>query len=68
MAFLTAFQAAVKRLSDRVKGVTLWNDSKYRELSASVSKVASESKTVAVTGDRCCSSIGKFFRIAAERY
>lgn len=66
---LQIFQASVKKLSSGVgKASSIWNDSKFSELSASVSKVAAQSKQVMVTGERLCSSIDKFDRVANEKY
>ena len=66
---LQDFQAAVKKLSDGVgRASSLWSDAKYSELSSSVSHVATQSKDLMMSGDRCCSSIDKFDRIAAEKY
>ncbi len=66
---LQIFQASVKKLSSGVgKASTIWNDSKFSELSTSVSQVAAQSKQVMVTGERLCSSIDKFDRVANEKY
>ncbi len=63
------FQASVMKLSREIgKAAVLWNDSKYSELSSTISGIANISKDVIVAGDRCCSSIGKFEEIASERY
>lgn len=65
---LQIFQASVKKLSSGVgKASTIWNDSKFSELSTSVSQVAAQSKQVMVTGERLCSSIDKFDRVANEK-
>lgn len=66
---LQEFQAAVKKLGDGIgRASSLWSDAKYSELSSSVSGVAAQSKNLMVAGDRCCSSIDKFDKIAAEKY
>ena len=66
---LQIFQASVKKLSSGVgKASSIWNDSKFLELSASVGQVAVQSKQVMVSGERLCSSIVKFDRIANEKY
>lgn len=66
---LREFQAAVKKLSDGVgKASSLWRDAKFAQLSSSVGGVASQSKDFMVSGDRCCTSIDKFDKIAAEKY
>jgi len=66
---LQDFQAAVKKLSDGVgQASSLWKDVKFSELSSSVSYIATQSRDLMMSGDRCCSSIDKFDRIAAEKY
>lgn len=66
---MQGFQDAVKKLSAGVKQASsLWKDEKFSELSASVGEVANNSKEVMITGDRCCSSIEKFNKIAVENY
>lgn len=66
---LQLFQASVKKLSDGVgKASSLWKDQKFSELSSSVSQVAMQSKQVMMTGDRVCTSLDKFDKIAAENY
>lgn len=63
------FQASVKKLSAGVGAASsLWKDKKFSELSSSVAEIANQSKDVIVTGDRCCSSIDKFEKIASEKY
>lgn len=63
------FQASIKKLGAGVsKASSLWKDEKYAELSASVGDVANSSKAVMITGDRCCSSVDRFNKIAAEKY
>ena len=66
---MDVFQASVMKLSREIgKAATLWNDPKYAELSSSVSQIANASKNVIVAGDKCCSSITKMEKIAAEKY
>ena len=66
---LQIFQSSIKNLSAGIsRASSLWQDEKFSELSASISEVANNSKNVMVTGDRCCSTIDKFDRIAAEKY
>ena len=66
---MQVFQSSVKQLSAGIgRASSLWMDAKFSELSASVGEIASQSKDVIVTGDRCCSSIDKFDKIAAEKY
>ena len=63
------FQKAVQKLSSGVgKAASLWGDRKYSELSAAVRTVANMSKDVIVSGDRCCSAIDKFNKIASEQF
>lgn len=63
------FQASVKKLSAGVgTASSLWKDEKFSELSSSVAEIANQSKNVIVTGERCCSSIDKFEKIASEKY
>ena len=66
---MQSFQSAVKTLSDGIsKASSLWNDTKFIELSSSVGKIATQSKELMVSGERCCSSIDRFDKIAAEKY
>jgi len=66
---MQVFQSSVKQLSVGIgKASSLWMDAKFSELSVSVGEIAIQSKDVIVAGDRCCSSIDKFDRIAAEKY
>ncbi len=66
---LQDFKTAVRKLSDGIgRASSLWSDDKFSELSLSVSHVAAQSKDLMMSGDRCCSSIDMFDRIAAEKY
>lgn len=66
---LEAFQASVKTLSDGIQQASsLWRDTKFSELSASVSSIAKQSKELIVAGDRCCNAIDRFEAIAGEKY
>ena len=66
---LERFQSALKKLSSGVCSASnLWNDSKYAELSASVSRIANESKDFVNCGNVCCKSLAKFKKIAEEKY
>ncbi len=66
---LQEFQTAVKRLSEKIgQAASLWGDSKFSELNSSVGRVATQSKEVMVSGDRCCSAIDRFEKIATEKY
>ncbi len=63
------FQKSVMKLSGEIgKAATLWNDPQYADLSSSVSQIANASKNVIVAGDKCCNSISKMEKIAAEKY
>lgn len=63
------FQSSIKNLSTGInRASSLWKDEKFSELSASIGEVANNSKNVMVAGDRCCSSVDKFNKIAAEKY
>lgn len=62
------FQTSVKKLSVEVGKVSsLWKDDKFNSLLSSVVEVANQSKNILLTGDRCCSSIDKFEKIASEK-
>lgn len=66
---MQAFQTSVKQLSVGVgRASSLWRDEKFSELSAAIGEIANNSKEVMVIGDRCCNSIDKFEKIAAEEY
>jgi len=66
---LQLFQYAVKSLSESIKGASLlWKDKKFSELSSNVTEIASNSRDVIVAGDRCCSSIDIFEKIANEKH
>lgn len=66
---LMIFQDSVQRLSQGIKcASSLWRDPKYAELSAEIAKVANNSRTVLVTGDKSCEAITKFEKIASEEY
>lgn len=63
------FQASIKNLSTGIsRASSLWKDEKFSELSTSIGEVANNSKNVMVTGERCCSTVDKFNKIAAEKY
>ena len=63
------FQSSIKNLSAGIsRAASLWKDEKFSELSASIGEVANNSKNIMVAGDRCCSSIEKFDKIAAKKY
>ncbi len=63
------FQSSIKNLSAGIgRASSLWKDEKFSELSASIGEVANNSKNVMVASDRCCSSVDKFNKIAAEKY
>lgn len=63
------FQDAVKKLSIEVgKASSIWGDSKFSGLTASVNMIANMSKNVIVAGDCSCNSIDKFIKISDEKY
>lgn len=63
------FKASLKKLNSGVsKASGLWQDQKYRELSAAVGQVASQAVKVVQTGESCCTELERFARIAAEQY
>ena len=63
------FQAAVQRLSSGISQASvLWRDSKYSELSSSVGEIATQSRDVLISADRCCAAVRKFEKIADEDY
>ena len=67
-ADMQEFRSAIKKLSDKIgRAASLWNDAKFAELSASVGVVATQSKDLMVSGERCCTAIEKFNKIAAEK-
>ena len=62
------FQSSIKNLSAGIsRASSLWKDEKFSELSASIGEVAN-SKDIMIAGDRCCSSVDKFNKIASEKY
>lgn len=66
---MQVFQASIKNLSTGIsRASSLWKDENFSELSASIGEVANNSKNVMVTGERCCSAVDKFNKIAAEKY
>ncbi len=66
---LERFQSSLKKLSSEINNASsLWNDCKYAELSAAVSRIAHESKAFVISGNVCCKSLGKFKKIAEEKY
>lgn len=66
---LEQFQSSLKRLSSGISNASsLWNDNKYAELSAAVSKIANESKDFVMSGNVCCKSLDKFKKISEEKY
>lgn len=66
---LTDFQMSVQRLSSGIQAASsLWRDPKYSELASEITQIANQSRTVLVSGDKCCDSIEKFFKVAEEQY
>lgn len=63
------FQRSVRKLSTEIgRASSIWTDSKFSELSASVSTIANMSKDVIVASERCCSSADRFEKIGNEKY
>lgn len=63
------FEKSVKKLSSEIsKASSIWNDSKYSELFASIQEIAHISREVIVMGERGCKSIDQLERIASEQY
>lgn len=66
---LSDFQKSVQKLSAGIKtAASIWRDPKYAELSSEITEIANHSRSVLVSGDKCCGSIEKFFKVAAEEY
>lgn len=66
---LETFQNFVKKLSTGVKNASdIWKDEKYSKLTSEVTQIAHESKDVLTAGDRCCSSLDRFEKLASEEY
>lgn len=66
---LEHFQSSLKKLSSGISNASsLWNDSKYSELSAAVSTIANDSKDFVMRGNVCCKSLDKFKKISEEKY
>lgn len=63
------FQKSVKKLGQEInKASNIWSDKKFLELSNSVGEIAGISKNIILSGDRCCATIQRFFKIAQEKY
>lgn len=63
------FQGSIKNLSTSISRAShLWKDEKYSNLSSQIGELANNSKNVIVIGERCCSAIDKFKKIAEEKY
>ena len=66
---LQIFNSSIKKLSSGIgKASVLWGDAKFAELSSSISVIANQSKDVIMSGEKCCSSIDNFSKIASEKY
>ena len=64
---LEGFKSSTGKISEKINGVgDIWRDSNYASLQKQISELAKKSRTVIDSGDRVCSSIDKFFSIAAE--
>ena len=66
---IQTFQSSIQSLSAGIsKASSLWKDEKFSELSASIGEIANNSKEVMIAGNRCCSTVDRFNKIAAEKY
>lgn len=64
---LEKFKFSTVKISERVNGVgNIWNDGNFVSLRVQIVDLAKASKTVIESGERTCSSMDKFFKIAAE--
>ena len=65
---LERFKIATGKLSQKINGVgEIWRDGNYASLQTQIGELAKNSKTVIENGNNACSSIDKFFSIAAEK-
>ena len=64
---LDGFKFSTGKISEKIDGVgDIWRDSNYASLQVQIGDLAKKSKAVIENGDRVCSSVDKFFSIAAE--
>ena len=65
---LKDFKLSTGKISEKINGVgDIWKDSNYASLQTQIGELAKKSRTVIENGERACSSIDKFFAIAAEK-
>lgn len=63
------FEKSVKILSSEIsKASSIWTDSKYSDLFASIQEIARISRDVIVIGERGCKSVDQLEKIASEKY
>jgi len=61
------FKLSTGKISEKINGAgDIWRDSNYASLQAQIGELAKKSRTVIENSDKACSSIEKFFSIAAE--
>ena len=64
---LESFKLSTGKISEKINSVwSIWSDSNYASLQARIGELAKMSKIVIESGEKACSSIDKFFAIAAE--
>ena len=62
-----SFKVSTKKISEKINGVgDIWRDNNYTSLQTQMGELAKTSRIVIENGERVCSSIDKFFNIAAE--
>ncbi len=62
------FKLSTMKISEKINSVSdIWRDNNYASLQAQIGELAKNSKTVVESGEKTCSSIDKFFEIAAEK-
>ena len=65
---LEGFKLSTGKISEKINGVgDIWKDRNYASLQTQIGELAKKSRTVIENGERACSSIDKFFAIAAEK-
>ena len=64
---IEGFKLSTGKISEKLNNVSdIWKDSNYSSLQTQIGELAKNSKTVIENGERACSSIDKFYAIAAE--
>ena len=65
---LESFKLSTGKISEKINGVgDIWRDNNYVLLQTQIAELAKKSKMVIESGERACSSIDRFFAIAAEK-